>query len=146
MEEQGGQDTAVRGRWASGSKGNEGVAGMVRQIPGAFGYVELIYAMSNHIPMGREECGRQVSEGKHRGSYGCRCFGQDDAGGLPDFDHECAGQDSYPISSFTWLLIPITSADGRRAKARQGLPELDAGQGRGRGIGLGYAPLPSSSG
>ncbi len=47
-----GKNTSVNGRRESGQKGNEGVSGMVRQTPGAFGYVELIYALQNKIDYG----------------------------------------------------------------------------------------------
>ena len=74
-----------------GGKGNEGVAGMIRQLSGAIGYVELIYAVQNNIPYGsvRNSAGdfRESIAGKRdRGSR----VGPEDAGRFPGLHYQCS--------------------------------------------------------
>ena len=65
-----GKSAAVNWPKGIGGKGNEAIAGMVRQMPGAVGYVELIYALQNKIPLRRNsQCFRQLGRGQHRWSY-----------------------------------------------------------------------------
>ena len=62
-----GKGTSINWPVGVGGKGNEGVAGLVRQMPGAIGYVELIYALQNHIHFGAvQERLRQLDQGLHR--------------------------------------------------------------------------------
>ena len=102
-----------------GGKGNEGVAGLVKQTPGAIGYVELIYALQNKIDYGSVQnmAGEFVAliarlgdgRGGRRGKARCP----------PDFRvsiTNAPGKGVYPISSFTWLLFYENPKDKERAK------------------------------
>ena len=124
----------VAGR-ASAQKGNEGVAGMVRQTPGAFGYVELIYALQNKMQYGavRNAAGKFV-QGTTDGVTAAAAA----AAKTMPADYRVSitnapGATSYPISSFTWLLIPTQFSRSGEGQGGQGLPDLDAGPRRERG-------------
>ncbi len=124
-----------------GGKGNEGVTGLVKQNKGAIGYVELIYAKENNLPYGavKNKAGKFVKASVETVSSA--------AAGVPmpkDFRvsiTDASGENSYPISTFTWLLVyeHNPSAKGQTLK---GFLEwmLDAGQKI--APQLGYAPLP----
>ena len=83
-----GKGTSVKWPVGVGGKGNEGVAGMIRQLPGSIGYIELIYAVQNKIHYGeREELVRPVHQGQPGEHDGGRSRGED-AGGFPSIDHQ----------------------------------------------------------
>ncbi len=139
-----GKGTSVKWPVGIGQKGNEGVAGMVRQSPYSLGYVELIYALQNKMAFGSVK----NSSGKFvRATIG----GVTDAAAaaaktMPaDFRvsiTNAAGPTSYPISSFTWLLIPVHSTDPAKAKALQGFLTWMLDHGESEVADLSYAPLP----
>jgi phosphate transport system substrate-binding protein len=128
-----------------GGKGNEGVAGQIRQLPGALGYIELIYALQNNIPYGsvQNAAGNFV-----KASLG----GVTEAAGsvktMPaDFRvsiTNAPGKDAYPISSFTWLLIPVQSKDANHGKILVDFLNWMVGDGQKMTTQLSYAPLPES--
>ena len=94
-----------------GAKGNEGVAGFVRQSPGAIGYVELIYAMQNKIPFASVKSGggtwvKASIEGVSEAAASVKNMPADYRVSITN-----APGNSYPISSFTWLLIPSPAKD-----------------------------------
>jgi phosphate transport system substrate-binding protein len=128
-----------------GGKGNEGVAGLVRQLPGAIGYVELIYALQNKITFGEV---KNAAGNWERASIA----GVTEAGAsikkMPD-DYRVSitnapGANAYPISSFTWLLIPVKSADPAKGKVLKDLLSWIITSGEGEVEALSYAPLPKS--
>ena len=125
-----GKGTSVNWPVGLGGKGNEGVSGLVKQTPDSIGYVELIYAVQNNMPYGKvQNAAGKVREGRSRRrdrSGGWR--GEGHAGRFPRFDHQCSGRDAYPISSFTWLLIPAQISGCGEARCDQGFPEVDAGR------------------
>ena len=86
-----GKSTSVKWPVGIGQKGNEGVAGMVRQSPSSFGYVELIYALQNKMTYGavRNASGKFVLATYGWRYGGCGGGGQDHAGGLSRVDHQC---------------------------------------------------------
>ena len=99
-----------------GAKGNEGVAGFVRQSPGAIGYVELIYAMQNKIPFGyvKTAGGSWVKasiEGVSEAAASVKNMPADFRVSITN-----APGNAYPISSFTWLLIPNPAKDPTNGK------------------------------
>ena len=113
-----GVGTSVNWPLGVGGKGNEGVSGLVRQTPGAIGYVELIYALQNHISYGSVqnmagEFVKPTLETVTRAAAGA-------ASAMPkDFRVSIAnapGHDVYPISSFTWLLVQVNPKDKVRAR------------------------------
>jgi phosphate transport system substrate-binding protein len=128
-----------------GGKGNEGVAGLVRQLPGAIGYVELIYALQNHITFGaiRNASGNWVKaslEGVTEAAASIRNMPADFRVSITN----APGANAYPISSFTYLLIPTTPKDANNGKVLRDLLSWIVKSGEGEANTLSYAPLPQS--
>ena len=127
-----------------GAKGNEGVAAMVRQIEGSVGYVELIYALQNNINYAwvKNSSGnwlRATTEGVSAAAAGAK---------IPA-DYRVSitnapGKDAYPISSFTWLLIPNPPKDATNGKAIKDFLGWMLDKGESETTALHYAPLPDS--
>jgi phosphate transport system substrate-binding protein len=141
-----GRATSVKWPLGIGGKGNEGVAGMVRQAPYSIGYVELIYAETNHIQFGmvRNAAGKFVKAS----TEGVTAAAAANANKIPA-DYRVSitnapGADSYPISSFTWLLIPTHFQDAAKGKAMVGFLEWMLSTGEGQAASLSYAPLPKA--
>jgi phosphate transport system substrate-binding protein len=128
-----------------GAKGNEGVAGMIRQMQGAFGYVELIYAVQNKIPYGivRNAAGTWL-----KGSLEGATAAAASAKNMPaDFRVSITnppGENAYPIASFTWLLIPTQSKDAARGKILVDFLNWMLVEGQKQTTALSYAPLPEN--
>jgi len=129
-----------------GQKGSEGVAGMVRQTKYSIGYVELVYAESNHIQFGqvRNKAGKWLKAS----TAGVTAAAAADAKMMPaDYRvsiTDAPGPDSYPISSFTWLLIPSPAKDSAKGKAIIGFLNCMIDTGEAEAAGLSYAPLPGA--
>lgn len=141
-----GRNTSVKWPTGIGQKGNEGVAGMVRQSPYSFGYVELIYAAQNKMAFGavRNAAGKYVKAS----TDGVTEAASSAAKNMPP-DYRISitnaqGAASYPISSFTWLLIPTHFGDPSKAKALQTFLTWMLDRGEGEAAGMTYAPLPKS--
>jgi len=127
-----------------GGKGNEGVTGLVKQTPGSIGYVELIYALQNNIPFGKV----QNAAGKFVKAdlAGVTAAAAGAANAMPD-DFRVSitnspGAAAYPISSFTWLLIPSQISDPAKRDAIKGFLTWMLADGQGYNEGLSYAKLP----
>lgn len=127
-----------------GAKGNEGVAGMVRQTPGAFGYVELIYALQNKIETGlvKNAAGAYPAPTIDAVTAAAASLKQMPADYRVSITN-APGKDSYPISSFTWLLIPNPGTDPAKSKVIKDFLTwmLDH---ESEAASLNYAPLPAS--
>jgi len=127
-----------------GGKGNEGVTGLIKQTPGSIGYVELIYALQNNIPYGNV----QNASGKYvKGSLaGVTAAAAGSAKSMPDDFRvsitNAPGDTAYPISSFTWLLIPDQIQDASKRDAIKGFLNWMLTDGQGYNEGLAYAKLP----
>lgn len=139
-----GKGTSVKWPVGLGAKGNEGVAGMIRQMDGAFGYVELIYALQNNIPYGsiKNKAGVWVKgtlEGATAAAASVKNMPADFRVSITD----APGKDAYPIASFTWLLIPQHSKDATRAKVIKDFLNWMLDSGEGMTKQLSYAPLPN---
>jgi phosphate transport system substrate-binding protein len=139
-----GAGAAVKWPVGIGQKGNEGVAGMVRQAPYTFGYVELIYAEQNKMAFGsvRNSAGKFLKAS----TAGVTAAAAAAAKTMPT-DYRVSitnapGPDSYPISSFTWLLIPTHSSDAGKTKALVGFLNWMLDHGQPEAASLSYAPLP----
>ncbi len=139
-----GKNTSVKWPAGIGQKGNEGVAGMVRQSPYSFGYVELIYAVQNKMSYGvvKNAAGQFV-----KASTGSVTAAAASASKSIPADYRvsitnAAGAESYPISSFTWLLIPVKSTDPAKGKALQDFLTWMLEKGEAEAAALTYAPLP----
>ncbi len=144
-QSQAGKGTSVKWPVGLGGKGNEGVAGMIRQMPGSIGYIELIYAIQNKIPYGvvKNAAGNFV-----KASLDSVTAAAASAPKMPaDFRvsiTNAPGKDAYPISSFTWLLIPVQSKDAAKGKILSDLLNWIVTDGQKMTADLAYAPLPAS--
>lgn len=128
-----------------GGKGNENVASMVRQIPGAVGYVELIYAIQNKIAFGeiKNAAGNWVKasiDGVTEAAGSVKVIPADYRVSITN----APGANAYPISSFTYLLIPIKSADPAKGKVIKDMLSWIVKSGEGEVSALSYAPLPQN--
>jgi phosphate transport system substrate-binding protein len=127
-----------------GGKGNEGVTGLVKQTPGSIGYIELIYAVQNNIPYGKV----QNAAGKFVKAdlAGVTAAAAGAAKDMPeDFRvsiTNAPGATAYPISSFTWLLIPSKIPDATKRDAIKGFLKWMLEDGQNYNEGLSYARLP----
>jgi len=139
-----GKNTSVKWPTGIGQKGNEGIAGMVRQSPNSFGYVELIYAVQNKMSYGsvKNKDGKFVKAS----TDGATAAAAASAKVMPaDFRisiTNATGATSYPISSFTWLLIPTHSTDPAKGKALVDFLGWMLDHGQSEASTLSYAPLP----
>ena len=140
-----GSGTAVKWPLGLGGKGNEQVAAYVRQMPGAIGYVELIYALQTKIPFGsvQNAAGNFV-----KGSLDSVTAAAASAPKMPaDFRisiTNAPGKDAYPIASFTWLLIPAQSKDPAKGKILSDFLTWMVTDGQKMTSALAYAPLPDN--
>jgi phosphate transport system substrate-binding protein len=140
-----GKGTSVKWPVGLGGKGNEGVAGMIRQMKGAIGYVELIYAVQNNIPYGVV---KNASGNFVKASLDSVTAAAASMKNMPaDFRvsiTNAPGKDSYPISSFTWLLVPVQSKDGAKGKILNDFLNWMVDEGQKETAQLTYAPLPEN--
>jgi phosphate transport system substrate-binding protein len=138
-----GKGTSVKWPIGLGGKGNEGVAGSIRQLQGSIGYVELIYAVQNNISYGsvRNAAGNFV-----RASLDSVTAAAASSPKMPaDFRvsiTNAPGKDAYPVSSFTWLLIPAQSKDAAKGKILADFLNWMVTDGQKMTAALSYAPLP----
>ena len=141
-----GKATSVRWPVGIGQKGNEGVAGMVRNSPNSFGYVELIYAVSNHMSFGsvKNLAGKFVKASTETVSAAAAGAAKNMPNDFRVSITNAPGADSYPISSFTWLLIPLQSADPKKGAVLKDFLKWMLEHGESEAAGLTYAPLPAS--
>jgi phosphate transport system substrate-binding protein len=140
-----GKGTSVKWPVGLGGKGNEGVAGQIRQLQGSIGYVELIYAVENKITYGsvKNAAGNFVK---------ASLDGVTEAAASapkmpPDFRvsiTNAPGKTAYPISSFTWLLIPEQAKDPKKGKIITDFLDWMVSDGQKMTNQLSYAPLPES--
>lgn len=135
--------TAVKWPLGLGGKGNEGVAGLVKQTPNAIGYVELIYAKQNDIAYAAvlNKAGKSVKASIPSVTAAA-------AGVKMPKDYrvsitDAAGEKAYPISTFTWLLVYEKNPGGKGAVLKDFLKWM-LKDGQGMASDLGYAPLPDS--
>ena len=140
-----GKGTSVKWPVGLGAKGNEGVAGMIRQMDGAFGCVELIYALQNKIPYGavKNAAGNWV-KGSLEGATQAAATVKNMPADFRVSITNAPGKDAYPISSFTWLLIPAQSKDATRGKILVDFVNWMLNQGEKMTTELAYAPLPEN--
>jgi len=137
------KNTSVKWPLGLGAKGNEGVAGMVRQTEGAIGYIELIYAEQNKIAFGvvKNAAGQYI-----KASLGSTTAAAASAKMPSDYRvsiTNAPGKEAYPISSFTWLLIPAHNADANKQKIIVDFLNWMVTDGQKETTQLTYAPLPA---
>lgn len=141
-----GRGTSLNWPVGLGGRGNEGVAGQIKQTKFALGYVELTYALQTKMAYGKVKnaAGEFVNADLKTVSAAA-------AGAIKDIpDHFRAsitnppGKDSYPIASFTWLLIPSKIADGAKRKAMVDFLRWMLKEGQLMSDALSYAQLPKA--
>ena len=136
--------TSVNWPTGVGGKGNEGVAGLVKQTPGAIGYVELIYALQNKIDFGTVQ--NMAGEFVRASLDSVTKAAAATKGKMPpDFRvsiTNAPGAGVYPISSFTWLLFYESPKDKRAARVMTDFMRWALHDGQKYCADLGYAPLP----
>jgi len=129
-----------------GGKGNEGVAGLVKQTPGAVGYVELAYADANNLPYAfvQNKSGNFIEPSLAATSAAI-------AGKMNDMPKDfrvsivnADAPDAYPISGFTWILVYKNQKDAVKGKALLGFLRWAISDGQKYASELGYAPLPDA--
>jgi phosphate transport system substrate-binding protein len=140
-----GKNSSVKWPAGIGSVKSEGVAGMVRQTPGAFGYVELTYALANKIEFGavRNAAGVFLQGSPDGATAAAAALAKTMPADYRVSITNAPGATSYPISSFTWLLIPKQFADPAKGAAVKGFLEWMLDHGESEVAALGYAPLPA---
>ncbi len=139
-----GKGTSINWPTGIGGKGNENVASLVRQMSGGIGYIELIYALQNHINFGSV----QNSAGNFvKASIGGVTAAAATAKIPPDYRvsiTNAPGPDAYPISSFTYLLIPTSPTDAAKEHVIKDMLSWIIKSGESEVETLSYAPLPQS--
>jgi phosphate transport system substrate-binding protein len=140
-----GSNASVKWPVGMGGKGSEGVAGSIRQLQGSIGYVELIYAVQNNIAYGsvKNSAGNFV-----KATLESVTAAAASAAKMPaDFRvsiTDAPGKDAYPISSFTWLLIPEQSKDAAKGKILADFLNWMVTDGQKMTTALSYSPLPDN--
>ena len=139
-----GVNASVKWPAGIGAKGNEGVAGLVKQSPNSIGYVELIYATQNKMGYGAVQNAAGTFLKADLNSVTEAAAGA--ANNMPDDFRvsitNAPGKNAYPISTFTWLLIPSKFDDAAKKKALTEFLRWMLVDGQKYAAGLSYAPLP----
>ena len=139
-----GKGAAVNWPVGLGAKGNEAVTGTVKNTPNSVGYVELIYAEANKIPYGSVKNAAGVFVKASLAAVSAAAAGA--AKEMPeDFRVSITnvpGKSAYPISSFTWLLIPEKFSDAAKRDAIKGFIKWMLADGQTYAENLSYAKLP----
>jgi phosphate transport system substrate-binding protein len=140
-----GSGTSVKWPIGLGGLHNEGVAGLIRQMPGSIGYIELIYALQNKILYGSVK--NSSGEFLKASLEGVTAAAASAPKMPPDFRvsiTNAPGKDAYPISSFTWLLIPAQSKDAAKGKILADFLNWMVTDGQKMTSALSYASLPDN--
>jgi phosphate transport system substrate-binding protein len=125
-----------------GANGNDGVAKLVKELGGSIGYVEFIYALENHLSFGkvRNQQGRFIAADLES----IEAAGATAAGDLKGSLVNASAKDAYPISSFTWFVVPAHIEDDAKRNAITDFLKWMLGPGQRKVAGLGYAALPAN--
>lgn len=139
-----GANTSVKWPIGLGGKGNEGVAGLVKQTPNSIGYVELIYAVQNKMGYGsvKNTAGTFVKADFNSVSAAAAGAAQEMPADFRVSITNAPGKEAYPISSFTWLLIPDKIDNPVKKKALTDFLKWMLNTGQQNAQGMSYAPLP----
>jgi phosphate transport system substrate-binding protein len=139
-----GANTSVNWPVGLGGKGNEGVAGLVKQTPNAIGYVELIYAVQNKMGYGsmKNAAGNFVKADFASVSEAAAGAAKEMPADFRVSITNAPGKNAYPISTFTWLLIPDKIDNAQKKMAIISFLKWMMTTGQQDCAGLSYAPLP----
>ncbi len=128
-----------------GGKGNDGVSGLVKQTPNSLGYIELVYAVQNNIAYGKVQNAAGKFVKADLASVTAAAASSKD---MPDDFRvsitNAPGPAAYPVSSFTWLLIPAQIPDAAKREAIKGFLKWMLVEGQNYNEGLTYARLPKN--
>ena len=141
-----GTNTTVNWPTGLGAPQNNGVAGQIKQTANSLGYIELIYALNNQIAYGNVKNPASVFVKPELASVVAAAAGAAKTM-PPDFRvsiTNAPGKDAYPISSFTWLLIPQQSKDAAKGKIIADFLNWMVTDGQKATAALSYAPLPDA--
>jgi phosphate transport system substrate-binding protein len=131
-----------------GGKGSEGVTGVVKQSPGAIGYVELSYATENKLPVAliQNKAGNWIEPSVASATAAIEAFHQELAQDVrtPVVDPPASAKDAYPISGLTFLLVPKQGKDPGKEPVVKEFVQYFITQGQNSAEGLQYSKLPSS--
>jgi phosphate transport system substrate-binding protein len=140
-----GKNTSVEWPTGLGAKNNDGVAGLVKQQAGSLGYVELIYAVKNHLSYGKvqNKAGQYV-----KAELSTVTAAAASVKTMPDDFRvsitNAEGKTAYPISTFTWLLVPAQISDSAKKTALTGFLKWAITKGQGEVETLDYSKLPTN--
>ena len=128
-----------------GAPRNDGVAGLVKQTPDSIGYVELVYAVQNNIPYGKvQNAGGKFVKGDLASVTTAAASMKEMPNDFRVSITNAPGAGAYPISSFTWLLIPAQISDAAKRTAVKGFLAWMLADGQNYNEGLTYAKLPKN--
>ena len=139
-----GRGTAVKWPAGLGAKGNEGVTGQIKQMPGAIGYVELVYAIQNHLPYAsiRNAAGNFIAPSVASVTAALA------AASIPDdFRFSMVnppGSAAYPVAGATWLLVYQHQRDAEKGRKMVQFLQWAMDEGEQMAPQLNYAPLPAA--
>lgn len=141
-----GVDTSVNWPTGVGAKGNEGVAGLVRQTPGALGYAEPAYANQTGIPFGsvQNAAGRFVKSAPESVTAAAAAAAENMPEDFRVSITNAPGDNAYPISSFTWLLLYEDPQEKEQARVMVDFIRWALTDGQQYAAELGYSPLPEN--
>ena len=139
-----GKGSSVNWPVGLGGKGNENVSGLIKQTPNSIGYVELIYAIQNKMPYGKVKNAAGEFVKADLASVSAAAAGAIKT--IPDDFRvsitNAPGKTVYPISSFTWLLVPSKFSDAGKRDALKGFVQWMLADGQNYAEALAYAKLP----
>jgi phosphate transport system substrate-binding protein len=141
-----GTGTSVKWPVGLGGKGSEGVTGIVKQSPGSIGYVELTYALGNNLPVAEVQnaAGKFIAPSAESAAAAIAAFADKIAADVrtPIVNPPASAAEAYPISGFTFLLVPVDGPDAaKRAEVKRFIRYVVT-DGQQQAGALHYAPLP----
>ncbi len=140
-----GRNASVNWPVGLGGKGNEGVSGLLKQQVGALGYIELIYAVKNHLAYGRvQNKAGEFIKADLKTVSAAAVSARETAADTQISISDGAGKGVYPISTFTWLLIPSAFKDQAKASAMREFLKWAMTKGQDEAETLDYARLPKA--
>jgi len=127
-----------------GGKGNEGVAGQVRQTPGGIGYIELAYVLENDMTYAQVEnkAGKYVYPSIQ--TVAAAAATKPEVSSTDFSIVDAAGKNSYPISGYSWVMLYQEPSDAARAKLVKGTLEWLVTKGQSVAQSVDYVPLPEN--
>jgi phosphate transport system substrate-binding protein len=139
-----GRGTNIKWPAGSGAEGNDGVAGLVGKTPNAIGYVEFIYAIQSHLSYGavRNASGHMVEASLSSIAAAAAAFAPTSTDDLRSSITNSPEANSYPITSFTYFLIPEKFASASKTKLMGSFLDWALTSGQKQSAALGYVALP----